>query len=100
MTRDTRAKFDVVSIGDTSRDSFMSLHQASLRCANRKQHCDLCLKYAQKIPVDGLFSSIGGNACNNAVGCSRLGMSAAIYTQIGDDEIGKSILAQLALNNV
>lgn len=100
MVKASKGAFDVVSIGDTSRDSFMGLHLASLRCDARKMHCDLCLKYAQKITVDGLFSSVGGNACNNAVGSSRLGLKAALYTRIGDDEIGDSILAQLKRERV
>ncbi|MDP2656590.1 MAG: carbohydrate kinase family protein [bacterium] len=88
----TRYVYDIISIGDTSLDHFVQLDTASLLCNLDGENCWLCLNYAEKIPIRSLKSVIGGNACNNAVGSARLGLKAAFYSAIGDDEIGKNIL--------
>lgn len=48
--------------------------------------------YAGKIPAEGFTITFGGNAANVAVGASRLLVETAIYTHLGDDLFGKSIL--------
>lgn len=84
--------FDIISIGDTSLDSFLLIDRASLLCSLDKSTCWFCLNYAEKVPVQELHFSPGGNACNNAVGSSRLGLKAALYTVLGDDDSGRRIM--------
>ncbi|MDP2656400.1 MAG: carbohydrate kinase family protein [bacterium] len=83
---------DIISIGDATLDHFVQLNTASLLCNLNEKNCWLCLNYAEKIPIDRLTSVIGGNACNNAVGSARLGLKAAFYSVIGDDDVGQNIL--------
>lgn len=82
-------KFDIISIGDTTLDTFLFLDDANVLCNVNKEECWLCLNYASKIAVRELHRSIAGNAANNAVGSARLGLKTAFYTCVGDDETGK-----------
>lgn len=84
--------YDIISIGDTSLDTFLMIDHASLLCSLDKTTCWFCLNYAEKIPVKELHFSPGGNACNNAVGSARLGLKIALYTILGDDDSGRRII--------
>ena len=60
--------YDVISVGDATLDVFVDLIEASVHCNLRQEECQLCLSYADKIPVEKVQRVIGGNAANNAVG--------------------------------
>lgn len=92
--------FDIISIGDATLDTFVKLEDASVLCAANKTMCQLCLSYADKIPVADVQRIIGGNAANNAVGSSRLGLKAAFYSVVGNDEIGQSIIRKVKREGV
>jgi len=96
----SRNAYDIISIGDATLDNFVKLHEASVNCDINKENCMLCLSYADKIPVERLDHVIGGNAANNAVGASRLGLSAASYTIVGEDKTGEEIKETLEANGV
>ena len=83
--------FDCVSIGDAIFDVFLIIHDATVHCRKDGEQCELCLRYGQKIPVEKIFRSLGGNAANNVVGLKRLGLHVGFYTVHGDDEIGERI---------
>jgi len=83
--------YDMISIGDATLDVFVTLHDASVLCNLEKDVCQLCLSYADKIPVEKVQRVIGGNAANNAVGSSRLGLRSAFYSIVGNDETGEHI---------
>lgn len=81
---------DIISIGDTTLDVFLEFEEASLQCNLREQECLFCLDYADKIPVQKLTKIPAvGNAANLAVGASRLGLKSALYTILGDDDVGQ-----------
>ena len=84
--------YDIISVGDATLDVFVSLIEASVLCNLQKDVCQLCLSYADKIPVEKVDRVIGGNAANNAVGSSRLGLKAAFYSIVGNDVTGKQIM--------
>ena len=87
-----KTAFDIISIGDATLDVFVSLEEASVLCNLEKTLCQLCLSYADKIPVEKVQRIIGGNAANNAVGSARLGLKAAFYSVVGNDETGKQVM--------
>lgn len=89
------AKFDIVSIGDTTIDAFIELHEASVRCSVDRTSCQLCLNYADKVPYENLTMLPAGNSTNNAVGSARLGMKDAFVTSVGGDLQGKQIIHEL-----
>ncbi len=83
--------YDIISIGDAGLDTFVILEDATVNCVLNKANCQFCINYADKIPVEGWKQTIGGNAANNAVASSRLGLRAAIWTIIGSDSSGALI---------
>lgn len=60
-------------------------HEVDVICSLDTEECRLCMTYADKIPVKEIHKLVAGNAANNAVGSSRLGLRTAIYTVLGDD---------------
>lgn len=93
-------KYNIISIGDATLDSFVKMDSASLLCNLNKNNCWLCFTYADKIPIEELHFSAGGNACNNAVGSSRLGLKAAFYSVIGGDDSGRRIIEHVKKEGV
>src|SRR3989344_8840098 len=92
--------FDLITIGDSTIDTFIRIHDATVECDINHQECKICVKYGDKIPVDSIAHGVAGNAANVAVGCSKLGFSCAIYTNLGDDDQGKTIKEALQKENV
>ena len=92
--------YDFLSIGDVSQDTFLDLNEADIHCTLHKEACELCLRYADKIPVANLTFTIGGNAGNNAVGLSRLGFKTAWLGMLGHDDIAQHIFKTLRTEGV
>lgn len=88
-------QFDLITIGDSTIDTFIKIHDATVECDINKRDCKLCVDYGSKIPVDSIGHEVAGNAANVAVGGARIGLKTAIYTNVGDDEHGKTIAAKL-----
>ena len=82
----------MISIGDCTLDTLLQIHDAEINCALHHDRCVICVNWTDKIPVDKLHRKVAGNAANNAVGCSRLGLKTAIYTILGNDGVGEYIL--------
>lgn len=94
--------FDIIVIGDTTLDTFLQLDPAEVRvmCTLNKEDCELCLRYADKIPVQEIHDSIAGNAANAAVAASRLGLASTIWTIMGDDDTGTRAFEKLKKEKV
>ncbi len=86
---------DIITVGDATIDTFTKIHDAEVRCSVNNEKCELCVNYADKIPVDDIKHLVAGNAANNAIGSSRLGLNAAIYVNVGDGEPGARIKKKL-----
>ncbi|MBU1179543.1 carbohydrate kinase family protein [Patescibacteria group bacterium] len=93
-------KFDIVSIGDATLDTFLKLEDAVIIPSGEEHNPMLCLAYADKIPIEHFEQKIAGNAANNAVGSVRLGMKAAFYSIVGDDDSGKEIVQAIKKEKV
>lgn len=91
---------DMISIGDCTLDNLIQIHDAEVNCSLHPDRCMVCVNYADKIPVDKLHRKVAGNAANNAVGESRLGMKTAIYTILGNDGTGEFIIKTLKKEEV
>src|SRR5690606_33062177 len=81
-------------------DHFVIFHDATVNCKINKDICQLCINYADKLPVDQYVSLVAGNAANNAVGSARLGLKTAFYVVIGQDVGGKRIHDELEKEGV
>lgn len=89
------SKYDLVSVGDTTIDAFIELHEASVHCNLNRADCQLCLNYADKIPYEQVTMLPAGNSTNNAVGSARLGLKNAFVSAAGDDPNGHMIVKEL-----
>lgn len=92
--------YDLIAVGDTSRDVFNIVPDQSAYCNIDTKECVIAFNYGDKIIVEKLVATIGGNSANVAVGASRLGLNSALYTQIGDDEVGQLIISELKKEKV
>ena len=94
------AKFDLVTIGDASLDVFVTPTESETLCRVDNKESLVCFSYGEKIPVKEMEFSVGGNAANNAVGTTRLGINSAVVLTLGDDEIGGQIVSKLEFEGV
>ncbi|MEX0649937.1 MAG: carbohydrate kinase family protein [Candidatus Andersenbacteria bacterium] len=93
--------YDVIAIGDTTQDIFLKMSEASLQCDLDGKNCKICFDYADKIAVEQKTDIPAvGNAANNAIGVSRLGLKSALYTVVGDDDQGHKAQEVLQKNGV
>ena len=83
--------YDLISIGDSGIDNLVAIHDASLHCFVRKDECQICFNYADKILADDFQTKTAYNAMNNAVGSARLKLKTAFYTVLGGDHNGRRI---------
>lgn len=88
-------KFDLLAIGDATIDTFLFIEDAQVTCSLHKELCQLCVNYADKLPVQKIERMVAGNAANNAVGSSRLGLKTSFVTQLGNDGSGEWIYKKL-----
>lgn len=91
---------DLISIGDPTIDTFLKVHDAHVACRLRREDCQICFDYANKIPVEGFFRFPAGNMPNNAIGASRLGLSTLAYGEVGSDAEGEWIRQELGKEGV
>jgi len=94
------ANLDLLSIGDASLDVFMTPTESESLCEMHEKDCLICFNYGDKIPVKNLEFCVGGNAANNAVGVTRLGLKSALLLTLGDDSVAEDILSRLNSENV
>ena len=87
--------FDLLSIGDSALDVFMTPTESETVCRIDTKECLIAFSYGDKIPVKNLEFSIGGNAANNAIGVRRLGVSTGIVLTLGADNVGDMIVKRL-----
>lgn len=91
----------LLAIGDSTKDVFVEIEEASLSCTLNTDACLLCLNYADKIPVHSVTQiRAAGNAANAAVGTRRLGHTAALLTILGDDDDGHELADALRKEKV
>ena len=90
-THQSRARWDILAVGDVTLDIFLRIDQATTDCRLDSKQCELCFSYADKVPVESIHRVIGGNAANAAVGSSRMGLKAAIFGVTGSDEVAQTI---------
>jgi sugar/nucleoside kinase (ribokinase family) len=94
-------KVDVLCIGDTVVDAFIKLQNAEVHCAIDSSKCTITMPFGAKIPYESAHVLYGvGNSANAAVSLSRLGLKAALMTDLGGDEYGENSRNSLRKENV
>ncbi len=94
--------FDVIAIGDTSIDMFLEMdkHEVEIEPARGGEPAKICFNFADKIPVNQMTKTIGGNSANIAVGSRRLGLRSTLITTVGKDEEAKVVAKALWADRV
>jgi len=90
--------FDIISIGDATIDTFLFIHDIEIKKINGQSKA--IINWADKLPVDKFYRTVAGNAANNAVGSSRLGLNAAFYTVFAHDSGGREIFHKMEKEKV
>lgn len=94
-------KLDFLAIGDITTDAFIRITDAHVHCKIDSDACELCVRFGDKIPYEFVeIVRAVGNSPNAAVSASRLGLSSALVTNIGDDENGKECVETLKKEGV
>ena len=94
-------EFDFVAIGDIVTDAFIRIKQASVYFDNEDKEEKLCLTNGSKIPYESVtVAPAVGNGPNASVSATRLGLKAALVTNMGDDQRGNEMLSILEKNEV
>ena len=91
---------DIIGIGDASEDVFLQLLEADVHCRKGAGRCELCMTYADKIPIGRVDRLVGGNSINLAIGMRRLGFKSAFVVVLGNDDQGKKIVEALKADGV
>ncbi len=93
--------YEFLGIGDTVTDAFIRLKDASVHCDVNREKCEICLRFADKIPYESVtIVPAVGNSANAAVAASRLGLKSALVSNIGDDYFGTECLDALKSEKV
>lgn len=91
-----KSKHDIISIGDPVIDSFLFVDDVEVS----KDGLHATINWGDKLPVQKFYKSVAGNASNNAIGSSRLGLRAAYYCIVGDDVGGREIKHRMITEGV
>lgn len=92
---------DFLAIGDVTTDAFIRLKDAHVNCKVNNKECEICMKFADKVPFESVEEVHGvGNSPNAAVAASRLGLRSALVSNVGKDSGGKSCIEALNKNKV
>ena len=82
---------DFLAIGDIVTDAFIELDPDStwIETDNPQKSKELCMNFGDKLPYkDVKVVAAVGNSPNAAVSAHRLGLKAALMTDLGDDKFG------------
>ena len=94
-------KLDVLAIGDTTIDAFIRLKDARAHCSINNETCELCLRFADKVPYESVtVIPAVGNSANAAVSAARLGLQSGFLGWVGDDDNGKACIDAFAVERV
>lgn len=88
--RGRKPAVDFIAIGDTTIDAFIRLKEASVHCTINRERCEICMRFADKIPYEEVYEIPAvGNSANAAVAAARLGLKSALVANVGGDYYGK-----------
>ncbi|MBI2013556.1 MAG: carbohydrate kinase family protein [Candidatus Colwellbacteria bacterium] len=83
--------FDVIAIGSTTHDSFFKTDFKTIDW-NTPSKKAMILPLGEKIGVEEVFSTSGGNAANAAVTFARHKLKIALFTRVGIDPLSEEVI--------
>lgn len=92
---------DFIAIGDITTDAFIRLKDAEVHCDIKREDCQICLRFGDKVPYESVtVVPAVGNSPNAATAAARLGLRSALVTNLGDDYHGDEAVKALENNGV
>jgi sugar/nucleoside kinase (ribokinase family) len=92
-------KVDFLAIGDMVTDAFIELHKDFCKVDENKEN--ISMPFAEKIPFENAtIVHAVGNSANAAVAASRLGLSSALISNLGDDDVATACRKALKAEGV
>jgi sugar/nucleoside kinase (ribokinase family) len=92
---------DFVAVGDITTDAFIKLKEATVNCDAHGENCQLCMKFADKLPYESVtVVRAVGNSANAAVAAARLGLRSGLIADIGTDQNGRECVESLKKDRV
>jgi len=88
-------ELNLLSVGDASMDIYITPSESESLSQIDDKESFICFAFGGKIPVKNAELSVGGNAANNAVGVTRLGVKTGLILTLGDDTFGNQIQEKL-----
>lgn len=85
----------VLTVGNALIDLFLQIHNEETVVTFDSFSKRISLPQGSKISLDKCDPRIGGNACNVAVGLSRLGIKSSLMAEIASDEFSEKIMHDL-----
>lgn len=98
--------YDLITIGDTTLDLFIKPQEAKIFDSGKKGIIAspfekiLCFNLGDKVSIEKVDYSLGGTACNVAVGLKRLGVNSGLISYCGNDLFGAKIQELLRKENI
>lgn len=92
----------ILCVGSVCKDIFFPTEEGKIIATpeDLTSQKKIAFELGAKYKIDERYESLGGCAANVGVGLSKLGMEAQVAATVGEDEIGKWILAELQKNKV
>ncbi len=91
---------DLLVIGDAAIDMFMLVDKDFVSTDRADGHLEICFFHGSKVPVEKFQTSVAGNSCHVAAGCSKLGLKTTIYLELGDDQYAERIIKEMQEHKV
>lgn len=92
---------DLLAVGDITIDAFIRIKDAHLNCQLDREACEICFRFADKVPYESVTEVAGvGNSANAAVAASRLGLRSGFIGVVGDDRNGRLCIDTLRKEGV
>ncbi len=92
--------FDVICIGSATRDNYLKAKYPLIDWKDAPSGKAIVLPFGEKLELDQVFSTVGGNAANAAVTFVKAGLDTAIFSKIGDDAAGRLFTEQMEESGV
>jgi len=98
----TMKKFDCITFGSATQD-IMFYTDETMIVRNAKDVTRqklIAFEYGAKLNAQAIHFTLGGGANNVAVALSKLGLKTALVTAIGDDGLGREIVANIRAHKI
>ena len=87
--------YDIVTIGSVTRDNFLESEYKIIKWPKTQSGKAICLPFGEKLQVDRVFLTTGGNSANASVTLARQGFKTACFGKVGDDLSGRELIQRL-----